>query len=37
MILSTVIPAYNNTTAIEKAKEVNGISEITDQKAEEVK
>jgi hypothetical protein len=24
--LSTVIPAYNDTTAISKAKEVNGIS-----------
>jgi hypothetical protein len=35
--LSTVIPAYNNKLAIDKAKEANGISGITDQKAEEVK
>ena len=25
-VLSTVIPAYNNKLAIDKAKEVNGIS-----------
>jgi hypothetical protein len=35
-ILSTVIPAYNNATAIEKVKEANKISGVVNSKAEEV-
>jgi hypothetical protein len=32
-ILSTVIPAYNNATAIEKVKEANGIRGVVEAEA----